>query len=97
MLTFKIEDKEFETKFLEYVKVKKQTIEDVALDAINKLIDTSKKKLVYKVKDPLKHLHKVNYNYDEDISDGLDDVKPYNHIENSAVYVHNLRRKKKTL
>ena len=36
MLTFKIEDKEFETKFLEYVKLKRQTIEDVALDAINK-------------------------------------------------------------
>jgi len=37
MLTFKIEDKEFEAKFLEYVKAKKQTIENVALVAINKL------------------------------------------------------------
>lgn len=42
--------------------------------------------LVYTKKDPLKHLHKIEYAYD----DG--DVKPYSHIEDSAKYIHELRR-----
>jgi len=94
MLAIKIENKEFETKFLEYVKMQKKTIEDVALDAITKLINSNQKKLVYEIKDPLKHLHKVQYEYD-DLGDDLDDIKPYNHIEDSALYIHNLRREKK--
>jgi len=96
MLTFEIEDKEFETKLLEYVKTTKQTIEEAALDAINKAINSSKKKLAYQVKDPLKHLHTINY-ADDDLSADLSDVKPYSHIKDSALYIHNLRREKKTL
>ena len=39
----------------------------------------------------MKHLHKIKY---EDDGEGLSDVKPYSHIEDSALYVHNLRREK---
>ncbi len=96
MLAIKIENKEFEAKFLDYVKTQKKTIEDVAFDAINRLINTNQKsKLKYEVKDPMKHLHKVQYEHD-DLSDDLDDVKPYSHIEDSALYIHNLRREKRT-
>jgi len=90
MLTFKIENKEFEAQFLEYAKAQKKTVEDIALDAISKLINLNKKKLVYKVKDPLKHLHKIEHEYDEALCDEV----ALTHINDSATYVHNLRRQK---
>ncbi len=96
MLAIKIENKEFETRLLEYVKTQKKTIEDVALDAINKLINSKQKELVYEVKDPLKHLHKIQNKYDDDLCDDLDGVKPYSHIADSALYIHNLRREKRS-
>ena len=43
MLTFKIENEEFENQFLEFVKVQKKTIEGVALDAIKNLMNSRKK------------------------------------------------------
>jgi hypothetical protein len=39
----------------------------------------------------MKHLVKLNYEYDEN----LDDVKPYGHINDSAKYIHDLRRQRR--
>jgi len=52
-------------------------------------LDTQKKdsEIVYTKKDPLQHIHKIEY---EDLSD----TKPYNHIEDSAQYIHDLRRER---
>ena len=45
---------------------------------------------VFKKKDPRKHSRKIKY-IDEENED-LSDVKPYSHVEDSAKYIHNLRR-----
>ena len=39
----------------------------------------------------MKHLHKVEYDYEDDGED-LSDVKLYSHVDDVAKYIHNLRR-----
>ena len=91
MLTIKIEDKEFESKLLEYVKFKKETIENITLIAINNLINCNENNpLNYTKQDPLKHLHKIQHKYDNDLCDEV----ALTHIEDSAAYIHELRRQK---
>ena len=93
MLAIKIENKEFESKFLEFVKMQKKTVEDVTFDALNKFMTSSlnnKKKLIYTTKDPLKHLHKITREYDNDLCDEV----ALTHIEDSATYIHNSRRQR---
>ena len=94
VLTFKIENSELENKFLEVAKNQKKAVEDVILDAMKYFINTQKEdkkdKLVYTKKDPLKHLHKIERDYDEDMCDDV----ALTHIEDSASYIHNLRRQK---
>ena len=90
MLTLSIENPELENKFLEVAKNQKKAVEDVVLDAMKYFINMQKEdKLVYTKKDPLKHLHKIEREYDEE---DLSDVKPFDHIEDSAKYIHDLRR-----
>ena len=92
MLTFKIENSELENKFLEVAKSQKKAVEDVVLDAMKYFINMQKEdKLVYTKKDPLKHLHKIEREYDDE---DLSDVKPFDHIEDSAKYIHDLRRRR---
>ena len=92
MLTFKIENPELENKFIEVAKSQKKAVEDVVLDAMKYFINMQKEdKLIYTKKDPLKHLHKVKVEFDDE---DLSDVKPYSHIEDSAQYIHDLRRKR---
>ena len=43
----------------------------------------------YKKKDPTKHLRKIEY---KDDVDNLNDIKLYTHIDNTAKYIHDLRR-----
>lgn len=93
MLTFKIDNKEFENELLEFLKMQKKTVEDITVDAIKKFIDSSLKKenkLVYTIKDSLKHLHKVSHEYDEELCNEV----ALTHIKDSASYIHNLRRQK---
>ena len=68
-------------------------MEDLVSDALKMFLDMQRQddELVYVKKDPMKHLHKIEY---EDDGEDLSDVKPYSHVENSALYVHNLRREK---
>ncbi len=93
MLAIKIDNPEIESKFREYVSQQKKDIGDIVSDAISLFLELHKKddKLVYTKKDPTKHTIKIDY---EDDGEDLSDVKPYSHIENSAQYIHDLRRQR---
>lgn len=92
MLTLKIENQELENNFLEFANSQKKAVEDVVIDAMNYFMHIQREeKLLYTKKDPLKHLHKIEVDCDDE---DLNDVKPYAHIEDSAKYIHDLRRKK---
>jgi len=62
-------------------------------EASKMFLDFNKKdgELVYTKKDPMKHLHKRNYIYEDDGED-VSDVKPFSHIDDAVKYVHDLRR-----
>ena len=91
MLAIKIDNPEIENKFKEYAKQQKKAIEDVVSEAMKLFLDTHKQdnEIVYTKKDPMQHIQKIAY---KDDGEDLSDVKPYKHIENSALYIHNLRR-----
>ena len=92
MLTFKIENAELENKFLEVARNQKKAVEDVVIEAMKYFINMQKEdKLVYTKKDPLKHLRKIEVDLDDE---DLSDVKPFDHIEDSAKYIHDLRRQR---
>ena len=93
MLAIKIDDPEIENRFKQYAKKNKKAVEDLASEALKMFLDMHKKddELVYTKKDPLKHLHKINY---EDDGEDLSEVTPYGHVEDSALYIHDLRRER---
>ena len=93
MLAIKIDDPEIENRFKQYAKKNKKAVEDLASEALKMFLDMHKKddELVYTKKDPLKHLHKINY---EDDGEDLSEVTPYGHVEDSALYIHELRRER---
>ncbi len=92
MLAIKIDNPEIENKFKEYAKKQKVSLEELVSEAMKLFLDLNKKddELVYTKKDPMKHLHKLEYEYDDDLCDEV----ALTHIEDSAKYVHDLRRKK---
>jgi|GEM_PF-920544 len=91
MLAIKIDNPEIENRFKQYAKQQKKAVEELISDALKMFLDMHKKddELVYVKKDPMKHIHKVEY---EDDGEDLSDVKLYGRVEDSALYVHNLRR-----
>ncbi|DAB29819.1 MAG TPA: hypothetical protein CFH84_07455 [Sulfurimonas sp. UBA12504] len=91
MLAIKIDNPEIESKFKEYARKQKKSLEDVVSEAMKLFLDLHKKddELVYVKKDPIKHLHKIEF---EDDGEDLSDVKPYSHVDDVAKYVHDLRR-----
>jgi hypothetical protein len=90
MLAVKIDNPDMENQFKHYAMKHKKTIEDVISDAMKLFLSMQKKddKLVYTKKDPMQYIHKIEYEYD----DLCDDVA-LTHIEDSAKYIHDLRRK----
>jgi len=95
MLAIKIDNPDIENRFKEYAKQHKKAIEDVVSDAMKLFLDINKKddKLVYTKRDPMQYIHKIEYEYDD--NEDLSDVIPYSHIEDSAKYIHDLRREKR--
>ena len=91
MLAIKIDNPDIENRFKEYAKQQKKAIEEVVSDAMELFLEIHSKdnKLSYTKKDPMKHLHKVEY---EDDGENLSDVKLYAQVEDSALYIHKLRR-----
>ena len=85
-ITLKIENTDIEEQLKAFIQEQKE----VTVEALKNFFDSfqKKEKLIYKKKDPRKHsrIIKREYNPDE-----VDDVALL-HIEDSAKYVHDLRR-----
>ena len=86
-ITLKIDNPDIEEQLKQFVKEQKE----VTLEALNNFINSFQKeeKLVYKKRDPKKYSRIIQREYDPD---DVDDVALL-HIEDSAKYVHDLRRK----
>lgn len=93
MLAIKIDNPEIENRFKQYASQNKKAVEELVSDALKMFLDMKKQddELIYTKKDPMKHLHKIEYAYEDDGED-LSDVKLYSHVDDVAQYVHNLRR-----
>ena len=85
-ITLKTENTDIEEQLKAFIQEQKE----VTVEALTKFLNSfqKKEKLIYKKKDPRKHsrIIKREYNPDE-----VDDVALL-HIEDSAKYVHDLRR-----
>lgn len=90
MLAIKIDNPDMEDRFRQYAAQQRKSVEDLINDALKMFLDTQKKdqKFIYTKKDPIQHLHQIAREYDDDFCDEI----ALEHIENSAEYVHNLRR-----
>jgi hypothetical protein len=93
MLAINIDNPEIENRFKQYAKQHKKAVEELASEALKMFLELNKKddELIYTKKDPMNHLHKINYKYEDDGED-LSDVKPFSHIDDVAKYVHDIRR-----
>ncbi|MFA7083366.1 MAG: hypothetical protein WC141_02405 [Arcobacteraceae bacterium] len=91
MLAIKINNPEIENKLKEYAKKQQKSFQDVANEAMKFFLETQKKedKLIFDKKDPLKNIQKTMH---QDDGEDLSDVKLYNHVEDIAKYIHDLRR-----
>jgi len=88
-ITLKIENSDMEEQLKAFVQEQKE----VTVEALKSFFDSfsKKNKLVYKKKDPRKHSRMIKRDYNlEDV----DDVALL-HIEDSAKYVHDLRREQR--
>ena len=88
MLTIQINNPEIEKEIFDYLKNKSKKLEEITVEAFQEFL--KKDKLTYKKLDPLKHMKKIEYDYDEDLCDEV----ALTHIKDSAEYIHNLRRKR---
>ena len=82
-----------EIKIIKYPKNKfKGNHWKLKIESVEEIKDNSDtKQFSYIKKDPMNHLSEIKYN--DDMED-LSDVKLYNHIDDSAKYIHNLRRER---
>ncbi len=89
-ITLKIENTDIEEQLKAFIQEQKE----VTVEALKNFFDSfgKKEKLIYKKKDPLKHMRTITY-VDDDNED-LSDVKPYAHVEDSGKYIHDLRRQR---
>ncbi|MEA3353796.1 MAG: hypothetical protein U9Q33_08285 [Campylobacterota bacterium] len=90
MLAIKIDNPEIENRFKQYAAQNKKAMEDLLSDALKMFLDMKKQdnELIYTKKDPMKHLHKIEYDYEDDLCDEV----ALTHIKDSAKYTHDLRR-----
>jgi len=93
MLAIEINNPEIETRFEHFAKTSKKSMEDLASEALKIFLDMHKsdEQFSFTKKDPMKHLHEIHYPYDE----ALCDDAALTHIEDSAQYVHDMRRKRR--
>ena len=88
-----IENKELEDTLRKYAEQHKKKIEQVAIDAIKQFAEfINHNKLEYQKRDVTKHIHVIKKEYDDE---NMDDIIPYSHVEDSAEYIRELRRKRK--
>ena len=90
MLAIQINNPNLENQFLEYAKQQQKSIEELVNEAINFFIKYKKdENIKYNKKNPMENLHKIKY---KSFDDDLDDVKLFQDIEDSAEFIHKLRR-----
>jgi len=87
MIILNINDPEIEKELTKFSGIKKQHLEKIASDAIRQFINSFN--ISYKKKDVTKHSHIILKDFDADQTDDI----ALDHIQNSDVYIHNLRRK----
>ena len=89
-IELKIDNPDIEEQLMQFVQEQKE----VTIEALHNFLNAfrKKEKIAFQKKDPRKHIRKriKVENDDEDLSD----VKPYAHVEDSAKYIHDLRRVK---
>ncbi len=91
MLTLEIKNTEIEFKVKKIVKDKKISLDKFVTDALTLMINSFKKEdIKYKKRNPLNYCHKISLSYNEELCSNI----ALTHIEDSASYVHNLRRKR---
>lgn len=85
-----IKNKELEKKLLDEANKKGKKLANIILDVLEKkFLQKKERKLSYKKLDPLKHISKIEYEVDE--NEDLTDVFPFKDVDNSAVYINELR------
>jgi hypothetical protein len=89
MLAIKIDNKDLETSFLEFANKQKESLENLASEAIRYFIAQKNKQTVnYQKKDISNYLKPITRKYDENYCDDI----ALTHINDSAKYIHDTRR-----
>jgi len=88
-ITLKIDNPDIEQQLMQFIKQQ----QEITIEALRNFFNSFQKqeKLIYKKRDPKKHSRIIKREYD---SKDVDDVALL-HIEDSAKYVHDLRREKR--
>ena len=88
-ITLKIDNPDIEEQLKQFIKEKKE----ITLEGLSSFLNSfyKEKKLLYKKKDPRKHSRIIKREYNPD---DVDEVALL-HIEDSAKYIHDLRREKR--
>jgi hypothetical protein len=91
MIILKIENPEIENKLINFVKTQKKELEEVVVEAIQQLINSLQiNEIQYTKKDVTKYMHIIEKDFDIKQTDDT----ALEHIQDSANYIHNLRRQK---
>jgi len=91
-VTFKIDSSnQLEKQLFDFLKQQKQDLEEITLDTLNTFINSfqKKEKLHYKKKDIFKNMSVITSDDDEPRDES---IELYSHVEDSAKYIHDLRR-----
>lgn len=82
---------DFEQKLFIFLKEQKKELEELSVDVLENFINTLKKedKLHYKKRDIRKHISVITSDDDEPRDES---IELYSHVEDSAKYIHDLRR-----
>jgi len=86
-----IKNKELEKKLLEESNKKGRKLSNIIEEVLeNTFLQKKEPELHYKKLNPLKHMSRINYDFDE--NDDLSDVFPFGDVKDSAAYVKELRK-----
>lgn len=89
MLAIKIENKDLESAFLEFANTQKESLENLASEAIRYFMAQKQQQTYsYQKKDVSKHIKTISREYDEKLCDDI----ALAHIDDSANYIHSSRR-----
>lgn len=86
VITLKIENPEIEQVLFKFANSQKKQMEEVAIEAIREFITSFN--ISYTKKNVSEHKHVIHKEYDDSLTDDV----ALEHIQNSAEYIHNLRR-----